>query len=851
MYKNLCRIDQIATTIFVGIVFSLSFFYPSQGYTKETKTWTDTPDWASASSHQSITWTDVPGQIQLIKDPPKVQQTPFIYIPNSDQRSNSVTQLDTKTGKLNWTFDLNPILRNSSPSRTTVDANGDVWVGLRGGNQVVWISMQGKQKKVVKTGRIPRAITLDLDGNVWVGNWQDNTMVKLDGKTGEPLLTVTNVACPYGAVADINNTLWVVNNCNWDNSNTLTRISVAGKILSTIPAAGAYGIATDAQGQIWSANWPGSCLHRFSNQGANLGCIPLPARPRGVAVDANSNVWVPCSHVGSSETSLVVKISPTGQIVGRYTDVGRHSIGAAVDADGFVWVISYSQNQAVKINANTGITIGKYPTGGVGPYTYSDMTGFAFQSLSKSAKGYWRAVHSSKCVSRWTSITWKDHTPPGTSVSVRARTAATQGALNNAQWSIPISKGGKPAVPENPWIEIEVALSTSDAQITPYVTEVTVISEPSGVEICNGIDDDCDGYIDNKPGTNQPLTKPCSTPCGKGEAECISGDWSVCSAPYPSPEVCNGKDDDCDGIADNNATCPGSSVCVEGVCARLCTHECPAGQVCKQVGNNKICVGRQSCEEIEDQCKAKGQICRNGICVDPCYGIECPSGYECNNGSCVQIQKDCYTPAGRCPQGQVCRNGKCITHPCNGVTCPDGQFCKNGNCVDTCAGITCPVGQVCKEGRCQSDLCAGITCPQGQVCNSGQCQQDPCASAACRPGQSCVNGRCIDNPCAFTHCPVGQVCRLPQGDCYGSNPDPEPIPNPFDELPPPDSYVPGLHGDGGTSGQNFDNDPNNRPGPGACLCSGSPTQNNFGLFFILICFLLALTLKYRTNKHTP
>src|SRR5207249_7591572 len=74
-------------------------------------------------------------------------------------------------------------------------------------------------------------------------------------------------------------------------------------------------------------------------------------------------------------------------------------------------------------------------------------------------------------------------------------------------------------------------------------------------ESCNGIDDDCDGQVDED-FTN--LGQPCTVGVGAcqntGAIVCRSdGSGTVCSANpgVPSPEVCNGIDDDCDGVIDN------------------------------------------------------------------------------------------------------------------------------------------------------------------------------------------------------------------------------------------------------------------------------------------------------------
>ncbi len=71
---------------------------------------------------------------------------------------------------------------------------------------------------------------------------------------------------------------------------------------------------------------------------------------------------------------------------------------------------------------------------------------------------------------------------------------------------------------------------------------------PNAQEICNGIDDNCNGQIDEN------LTRPCGTnvgSCTKGTQTCVNGTWGACVGGIgPKTEVCNGRDDNCNGVVD-------------------------------------------------------------------------------------------------------------------------------------------------------------------------------------------------------------------------------------------------------------------------------------------------------------
>lgn len=82
---------------------------------------------------------------------------------------------------------------------------------------------------------------------------------------------------------------------------------------------------------------------------------------------------------------------------------------------------------------------------------------------------------------------------------------------------------------------------------------------PGVVEICNNIDDDCDGDVDER-------IRPT---CGEGwcRREAPGCDAQYCMPGAPVKEKCNFLDDDCDGLVDEDTDmCPKGQTCAAGLC---------------------------------------------------------------------------------------------------------------------------------------------------------------------------------------------------------------------------------------------------------------------------------------------
>jgi len=159
------------------------------------------------------------------------------------------------------------------------------------------------------------------------------------------------------------------------------------------------------------------------------------------------------------------------------------------------------------------------------------------------------------------------------------------------------------------------------------------IADVVTVETCDGQDNDCDGLVD------EDLVRDCATACGTASEVCIAGDWLGCDAPTPATETCDGQDNDCDGTTDPGCECvageerPCGETSDVGVCQ-------PGTQTCAADGTWGACEGsvgpgNETCDGEDNDCD--GEVDEGDLGGDDVGMSLCEPGERCEDGACEPV----------------------------------------------------------------------------------------------------------------------------------------------------------------------------------------------------------------------
>jgi RHS repeat-associated protein len=292
--------------------------------------------------------------------------------------------------------------------------------------------------------------------------------------------------------------------------------------------------------------------------------------------------------------------------------------------------------------------------------------------------------------------------------------------------------------------------------------------------VCNGIDDNCDGTIDED-------YAPVETSCGVGA--CKSTGMTSCAVvavvdscqvgqPAAHDDTCNGIDDDCDGVFDEEFAGHATS-CGVGACASTGATSCGHGVIVDSCSAGTPGANDASCNGIDDDCDSR---------TDEAFApdtVTCGAGACAASGttSCTQghVVNSCL-PGSAGPNDSVC-NG--IDDDCNSVVdedfVPAATSCGVGVCAST--GTTACVG-----GTVNDSCTPGTGAPNDPTCDaldddcSGTADEDyashltTCGVGACSASgpTSCVAGHEVESCVPHQPAPSDANCDGVDDNCNGS-----------------------------------------------------------------------------------
>lgn len=217
-------------------------------------------------------------------------------------------------------------------------------------------------------------------------------------------------------------------------------------------------------------------------------------------------------------------------------------------------------------------------------------------------------------------------------------------------------------------------------------------------EVCDAIDNDCNGVADDGFGCVQREVRACPTVCGSIGSSTCAADCSGFGACVAPAEVCNGVDDDCDGAPDNGF------VCVRGA-TRVCITACgsPGNQTCDASCGWGACIpDAEVCNSLDDDCD--GELDNGFACVARSVS-NCPTA--CGSVG-AQSCSDACVPGPCAPPAESC-NGD--DDDCDGAS--DEDFACVQFAITPCVTACGSNG----SSMCQADCSIGQCVPPPEVCN--------------------------------------------------------------------------------------------------------------------------------------
>ena len=270
----------------------------------------------------------------------------FAWISNNS--AGTVSKFDTTTGNEVGRY---PTHINGStggnPSRTAIDARGNVYVGNR--NTSYGLTKIGNWTELCEGPDLSLCECKDRNNNGTIETSRD-----LGGGPG---------GAPDGRLDDAGEYLGANDECLLWTSRTV-KPNMSGNEGSTGTQGYIRGVAIDAEGYVWASDWHMMSVHKFDPEtGAQVAWVQTSSNSYGLAIDALQRIWIAHTCCGSGGTiqyidSTSVIDNGTGtstnnkQFVSqRYTPPWHSSwkggYGIAIDDQNRVWLGSYHRREYI------------------------------------------------------------------------------------------------------------------------------------------------------------------------------------------------------------------------------------------------------------------------------------------------------------------------------------------------------------------------------------------------------------------------------------------------------------------------------------------------------------------------
>ncbi len=308
-------------------------------------------------------------------------------------------------------------------------------------------------------------------------------------------------------------------------------------------------------------------------------------------------------------------------------------------------------------------------------------------------------------------------------------------------------------------------------------------SAPS-VEICDGVDNDCDGIADE--GTQPPGPCEFSNEWGtcSGVYTCQAADGWVCPVTEPAPDECNGLDDNCDGQTDEDFKVDGKYAVDEhcGSCGNSCLGAIANGQgACDPSYPTPKCVVA-SCEP--GFFAASPFIC---MAAPDTSCQPCDTDEDCSGGFCLVIDgvNRCAMPCledAECDGESACSAAPGVGDVClpSSGSCECSQFtagakrsCSQTNEVGICYGFQTCVPETgwtpCDALLAGPETCNGVDEDCNGLIDDGLPATQPCAVDN-EFGQCAGTAVCAGSAGWLCQAatPAADACDYQDNDCDGA-----------------------------------------------------------------------------------